>query len=120
MVEEVRGVDIQHHFTEVCGVGFQTASGDRSCLLHLIEHLAVAGSRLPKVDVERSAFGDDVFVGIGFVLSFVVTLGVLDVVATEVSISCYGVVLSVVTGHGTPFRGYGERDNRGLTALLWK
>ena len=120
VVEEVCGVDIQHHLAEVCGVGFQTTRGDRSCLLYLIEHLGIAGSRALEVDIERGTFGNDVLIGIGFVLSFIVTLGVPDVIAAEVSVSCYSIVLSVVTGHGTPFVGVGAHMERGLTALLRK
>ena len=55
------------------------------------------------MDVLRGAFWYNIWVGIGFLLSFIVPLGIANFSGGQVYVSCAGTVNPVVSRHRTPF-----------------
>ena len=99
VVVEVGGVHIEDQLSKVDGVGFQTTCGDDFVLLHLSEHLRVAGGGGFEVDIQRGAFRDNIGVAVAVFFPFVVLLGVADVLVRDIHISGAGAVDSIVSGH---------------------
>ena len=103
MVIEVGGVYIKNQFPVKVGICFQATSGDYALLLHLGKHLCIPGGRFLKMDVLRCVFWYNIWVGIGFLFSFVVPLGISDFGGSQVYVSCTGTVNPVVSRHRAPF-----------------
>ena len=99
VVVEVGGVHIEDQLAEVGGIGFQPAGGDDFLLLHLPEHLRVAGGGGFEVDIKRSAFRDNIGVAVAVFFPFVVLLGVADVLVRGIHISGACTVDSIISGH---------------------
>ena len=60
-------------------------------------------NNLLEVDITVALFRNNIRVGIGFLFSFVVSLGILNVVGAQITVSCEGTVNPVVSCHRAPF-----------------
>ena len=55
------------------------------------------------MDVLRGAFWYNIWIGIGFFFSFIVSLGITDFSGSQIYVSCAGTVNPVVSRHRSPF-----------------
>ena len=101
VIVEIRGVDIENQLAIMDGLLLETPGRDGAVLLHLPEHLLIAAGRLLEVDVQMTAFGDDILVPVAGFLSLVVSFGVCNVALRSGLVAHSGAVHAIVSCHGS-------------------
>ena len=79
----------------------ETPGRDGAVLLHLPEHFLIAAGRLLEVDVQMTAFGDDILVPVAGFLSLVVSFGVCNVALRSGLVAYSGAIHAIVSCHGS-------------------
>lgn len=101
VIVEIRGVDIEDQLSVVNGVLLETPGRDGAVLLHLPEHLLIAAGRLLEVDVQMTAFGDNILVPVAGFLAFVVGFSVGDIAFGSGLVADGGAIHAIVSCHGS-------------------
>ena len=81
------------------GIVFQTTGGDDTCYFHLLKHFCVTADGCFIMDIPIKALRHDIRVGIGFLLSLIVPLGIGNFGSGQILVSYYGTVNPVVSCH---------------------
>lgn len=101
MIVEIGRIDIENQLAIMDGVLLETPGRDGAVLLHLPEHLLIAAGRLLEVDVQMTAFGDDILVLVAGFLSLVVSFGVCNVALRSGLVADGGAIHAIVSCHGS-------------------
>ena len=100
VIMKICGVDVEDQLAVMDGVLLETAGGNGAILLHLPEHLLIAAGWSLKVDVQMTAFGDDILVPVAGFLSLVVSFGVCNVALRSGLVAHSGAIHAIVSCHG--------------------
>lgn len=100
VIVEIRGVDIENQLAIMDGVLLETPGRDGAVLLHLPEHLLIAAGRLLEVDVQMTAFGDNILVPVAGFLTLIVGFSVGDIAFGSGLVADGGAVHAVISCHG--------------------
>ena len=101
VIMKICGVDIEDQLAIVDGVLLEASGGNGAVLLHLPEHLLIAAGRLLEVDVQMTAFGDNILVPVAGFLAPVVGFCVGNVALRSGLVADGGAVHAVVSCHGS-------------------
>ena len=83
------------------GVLLETPGRDGAVLLHLPEHLPIAAARRLEVDVQMTAFGNDILVPVAGFLTLIVGFSVGDIAFGSGLVADGGAVHAVISCHGS-------------------
>ena len=101
VIMKICGVDIENQLAIMDGVLLETPGRDGAVLLHLPKHLLIAAGRLLEVDVQMTAFGDNILVPVAGFLSLVVSFGVCNVALCSGLVADGGAIHAIVSCHGS-------------------
>ena len=101
VIVEICGVDVEDQLAIMDGVLLESTGGNGAVLLHLPEHLLIAAGRLLEVDVQMTAFGDNILVPVAGFLSLVVGFCVGDIAFGSGLVADGGAIHVIVSCHGS-------------------
>ena len=100
VIVEIRGVDIENQLAIMDGVLLETSGGNGAILLHLPKHLLIAAGWCLEVDVQMTAFGDNILVPVAGFLTLIVGFSVGDIAFGSGLVADGGAVHAVISCHG--------------------
>ena len=101
VIMEIRGVDIENQLVVVDGILLETSGGNGAVLLHLPKHVLIAAGRLLEVDVQVTAFGNNVLVPVTGFLALVMGFGIGNVAFRSGLVADGGAIHAIVSCHGS-------------------
>ena len=101
VIVEIRGVDIENQLVVVDGILLETSGGNGAVLLHLPKHVLIAAGRFLGMDVQVTAFGNNVLVPVTGFLALVMGFGIGNVAFRSGLVADGGAVHAIVSCPGS-------------------
>ena len=101
VVVEISGVHIEDQLTAFDGIRFQTSGGNHSVLFHLLKHFYIIVCGCSEMNIQRSTTWYDVLIAVAVLFTLIVFLYLSHICrVSQVLISGYGMVYSIISCHG--------------------